>query len=143
MICTIGGRSRHDLAGNGGIPLPRQRPTTRKPHMTFRRYPAWWKDYCPSTKTIWWEDRIVLKSQSEEYMIVLNQYFKNDTHLVDHMTELYHEYHIVDTTRPVELRTLDLSDPAIIIRQMKQIFIELWKKIRPEIKQVSGDETAW
>lgn len=101
-----------------------------------RRYPSWWRRYCPGTRILWWEDTISLRSQSDEEMVQVLNYFNKDPAMNDYLTELYHSYHIVDTTRPVELRTLDLSDPSILETQMKKLLTAAWSKIQPQIQQL-------
>lgn len=77
-----------------------------------------------------------MRSQSDEEMVDLIEYFKQNDALIQRLKDLYHSYHIEDSTRPVELRTLDLSDPTILSKQMEKILASIWPYIDPNIQQV-------
>ena len=82
------------------------------------------------TRHIFRDDRIVLKSLSEEAMVRLRQYLFTNPELALAIQLCYEKYHIVDTTRPISLRTLNFTnDPLLLPLQIEKVFTQLWNSI--------------
>lgn len=97
------------------------------------KYPSWWKTYCHGEKVCYWDDGVVLQGTTM-YTDTLHYLLYNST-LLDHVQSLYEKYHIIDTTRPAQLRIVDTDDANVLQTQFRQLLRQLWEKHLPSFVQ--------
>ncbi|GLE04781.1 hypothetical protein PINS_up013760 [Pythium insidiosum] len=79
------------------------------PLETASRFPDWWCTYLPLGRFVFWDDSIVLMSETDDDMLALKQYIKTDRGLGGVMELLYEKYQFAETARMEELRSRHLQ----------------------------------
>ncbi|KAF1332399.1 hypothetical protein FI667_g3635, partial [Globisporangium splendens] len=106
---------------------------TLHPIHKSRRFPSWWKAYVPMGAMVFWDDTILLKSESSDDMRALAAYVYEDRSLAAALELFYETHQFAETARLAELQSRQ-SVPLDVPQALRDVVRALWQVI-PDAKR--------
>ncbi|KAJ0402200.1 hypothetical protein P43SY_008064 [Pythium insidiosum] len=97
------------------------------------RFPEWWQTYLPLGQYVFWDDSIVLMSETDDDMLTLKDYIRNDRGLGGVLELLYEKYQFAETARMEELRSQHLQR-LDLKANLVAVLTEVWRAI-PDLRR--------
>ncbi|KAG7386073.1 hypothetical protein PHYPSEUDO_000665 [Phytophthora pseudosyringae] len=113
------------IVDGGGVDAAH--PTTR-----HRRFPAWWVQYVPMGKIVFWDDTVMMRAQSDEDMTALAQYVQDGREFTGALEVLFEKHQFAEAARMEELRSKHRRrqrGPEELRTSLRAVFADLWKML--------------
>nr|KAE8943529.1 hypothetical protein PF009_g6753 [Phytophthora fragariae] len=107
---------------------------TAHPVGRYRRFPAWWADYIPMGKVVFWDDTVMMRAQSDEDVTLLARYLQEGREFTAALEVLFEKHQFAEAARMEELRSKHRRrqrGPEELRSSLRAVFAELWK-VLPE-----------
>ncbi|KAL3672353.1 hypothetical protein V7S43_003041 [Phytophthora oleae] len=111
---------------------------TAHPIARYRRFPAWWPKYVPMGKMVFWDDTVMMRSQSDEDMSTLVGYLQDGRDFTAALEVLFEKHQFAEAARMEELRSKHRRrqrGPQELRLSLRAVFAELWKVLPEQHRQ--------
>lgn len=120
---------------HGDPPSHRRELEARHPADKYQRFPSWWHQYIPMGSAVFWDDSVLLTSESDADMLELRQYVYVDRSFSAAIEVFYEKHHFAETARMEELRSANRSTQRFDLKQsLRAVAADIWKAI-PEARR--------
>ncbi|KAG6620060.1 Neuron-specific calcium-binding protein hippocalcin [Phytophthora cinnamomi] len=104
----------------------------------YRRFPAWWVNYVPMGKIVFWDDTVMMRAQSDEDTTSLVRYLQDGREFTAALEVLFEKHQFAEAARMEELRSKHRRrqrGPEELRTSLREVFAELWKVLPDSHRQ--------
>ncbi|GMF33688.1 unnamed protein product [Phytophthora fragariaefolia] len=104
----------------------------------FRRFPAWWTNYVPMGKAVFWDDTVTMRAHSDDDVMSLSRYLREGREFTAALEVLFEKHQFAEAARMEELRSKHRRrqrGPEELRASLRAVFAELWKVLPDSHRQ--------